>query len=628
MKSLLEIQGVVVTAPAGDGRVAVLRDIDLSVKPGGVLGLVGESGAGKSMIGRLVGGILPPGFSVDRGAMIFAERDLLGMSAAERRALLGREIGFIPQQPMTSLNPVRSVGSLFAEHLAKLGVSSRVDRRAQAVAALEAVHLPDPEALLGRYAHELSGGMCQRVLIAMAFASRPKLLIADEPTTALDVITQARIMALLGDLCRQYGTAVMFVTHDLRLAAQICDEIAVMYAGEVVERAPARDLLSTPRHPYTQALRNCSPSLDGPLARLVSLPEHMPGLGALAGMAGCRFAPRCPVADHHCVGHSPPLVETSPGRWVRAAGQCLAADLTARGDVPHGKGDAEGGARVALAAESLHKTFHSRHPLLFWKRRRVDAVKNVSFRLRAGEFLGIVGQSGSGKSTVARMLLGLEVPSEGRIALDGADVTGRFSDHAAERTKQIQMIFQDPQSALNPRRRVASIVTQPMEVASGAAWPERLARAKTLLAETGLAPELAERYPAQLSGGQRQRVNIARSLCNTPRVLVADEIVSGLDVSVQAQILNLLADLRRHHDIALVLISHDLSVVRYLCDRVIVMYRGEAVEEGETEAVFRSPKHWYTKALLAAVPPDDVHHVWDPHTASSALARLDPAIES
>ncbi len=628
MRALLELQGVVVTAPVGGGRVAVLRDIDLSVKPGGVLGLVGESGAGKSMIGRLVGGILPPGFRVDKGAMIFAERDLLGMAPAERRSLLGREIGFIPQQPMTSLNPVRSVGSLFAEHLAKLGVSSRLDRRAQAVAALEAVHLPEPETLLGRYAHELSGGMCQRVLIAMAFASRPKLLIADEPTTALDVITQARIMSLLGDLCRQHGTAVMFVTHDLRLAAQSCDEIAVMYAGEVVERAPARDLLSAPRHPYSQALRNCSPSLDGPLARLVSLPEHMPGLGALAGMAGCRFAPRCPVADPHCVGHAPPLVETAPGRWVRAAGSFLAADLAARGDVPHGKGEAAGGGRIALAAESLHKTFVSRHPLLWWKRRRVDAVKDVSFRLRAGEFLGIVGQSGSGKSTVARMLLGLEVPSEGRIALDGADVTGRFADHAVRRTKQIQMIFQDPQSALNPRRRVSSIVTQPMEGMNETSWPERLARAKKLLAETGLAPEMAERFPAQLSGGQRQRVNIARSLCNTPRVLVADEIVSGLDVSVQAQILNLLADLRRHHEIALVLISHDLSVVRYLCDRVIVMYRGAAVEEGETEKVFRSPAHWYTKALLAAVPPDDVHHVWDPHAASSAAARFDPAIET
>ncbi|MFO0987139.1 MAG: ABC transporter ATP-binding protein [Alphaproteobacteria bacterium] len=628
MKALLEIQGVVVTAPVGGGRVAVLRDIDLSVKPGGVLGLVGESGAGKSMIGRLVGGILPPAFRVDRGAMIFADRDLIGMPAAERRGLLGREIGFIPQQPMTSLNPVRNIGSLFDEHLAKLGVAGRAERRAQAVAALEAVHLPEPASLLGRYAHELSGGMCQRVLIAMAFASRPKLLVADEPTTALDVITQARIVALLGDLCRQYGTAVLFVTHDLRLAAQICDEIAVMYAGEVVERAPARDLLSAPRHPYSQALRSCSPSLDGPLARLVSLPEHMPGLGALAGMAGCRFAPRCPIADHRCAGHAPPLAEAAPGRWVRAAGQCLSAALPARGDVPHGKGDAEGGARVALAAEGLHKTFVSRHPLLFWKKRRVDAVKNVSFRLRAGEFLGIVGQSGSGKSTVARMLLGLEVPSAGRIALDGADVTGRFSAHAAERTKRIQMIFQDPQSALNPRRRVASIVTQPMEVVGRPAWPERLARAKKLLAETGLAPEMAERFPAQLSGGQRQRVNIARSLCNTPRVLVADEIVSGLDVSVQAQILNLLADLRDHHEIALVLISHDLSVVRYLCDRVIVMYRGEAVEEGETETVFRSPRHWYTKALLAAVPPDDVNHVWDPHTASSALSRLDPAIES
>jgi peptide/nickel transport system ATP-binding protein len=627
MTALLQLEGIAVTAPAGGSRVAVLRDINLSVTPGGVLGLVGESGAGKSMIGRLIGGILPPGFAVESGAMVFAGRDLLGMQPAERRALLGRDIGFIPQQPMTSLNPVRSVGSLFDEHLAKLGVARRRQRRAQALAALEAVQLPEPAALLGRYAHELSGGMCQRVLIAMAFASRPKLLVADEPTTALDVITQARIMALLADLCRRNQTAALFVTHDLRLAAQVCDEIAVMYAGEIVERAPARALLSEPQHPYAQALRNCSPSLDGPLARLVSLPEHMPGLGALAAMSGCRFAPRCPIADSTCVAAAPPLVETSPGRWVRAAGQCLAATLRRRGEAPHGKGSGAS-RRVALSAETLHKTFISRHPLLWWKKRRVDAVKNISFKLRAGECLGIVGQSGSGKSTVARLLLGLEVPSAGRIMLDGADVTGRFSAHAAERTRKIQMIFQDPQSALNPRRPVSSIVTQPMEAAGGARWLARLERARKLLAETGLAPELGDRFPSQLSGGQRQRVNIARSLCNTPRVLVADEIVSGLDVSIQAQILNLLADLRRHHEIALVLISHDLSVVRYLCDRVIVMYRGEAVEAGETETVFKSPAHWYTKALLAAVPPDDVHHVWDPHAASSALTRLDPTIET
>ncbi len=626
MTPLLEAKGVTVTAPVGAARVAVLRDLDLALRPGGVIGLVGESGAGKSMVGRLIGGILPPGFAVTAGTLAFAGRDMLRIAAAERRALLGREIGFIPQQPMTSLNPVRSVGSLFDEHLRKLGVAARAERRARALEALASVQLPEPASLLGRYAHELSGGMCQRVLIAMAFASRPKLLIADEPTTALDVITQARIMALLADLCRQHGTAVLFVTHDLRLAAQVCDEIAVMYAGEVIERAPARDLLSAPRHPYTQALRNCSPSLDGELRRLVSLPEHMPGLRALAGIAGCRFAPRCPIADHRCVSAPPPLVEAAPGRWLRADGRCLASAAVARGEVPHGKGG--NGAGLILEARRLGKTFVSRDPLLWWRKRRVDAVKNISFQLRAGEFLGVVGQSGSGKSTLARLLLGLEVPSAGSIALDGADVTGRFSAHAAKRVESIQMIFQDPQSALNPRRRVSSIVTQPMEAAGGSSWEARLGRAKTLLAETGLAPELAERYPAQLSGGQRQRVNIARSLCNTPRVLVADEIVSGLDVSIQAQILNLLADLRRQHDVALVLISHDLSVVRYLCDRVVVMYRGEAVEEGETEAVFKSPRHWYTKALLAAVPPDDVHHVWDPHAASGALARSGEPVEA
>ncbi|MCW5770204.1 MAG: ABC transporter ATP-binding protein [Rhodospirillaceae bacterium] len=615
--ALLEAEDLTVTATIGGGRVDVLRRIGFALEAGKVLGLVGESGAGKSMIGRLIGGVLPPGFEVSSGRLSFDGHDVLGLPRAARNRLLGRDIAFVPQQPMTSLNPVRKIGSLFDEHLRHVGIANAGDRHSRALAALADVHLHGADGILKRYAHQLSGGMCQRVLIAMAFASRPRLLIADEPTTALDVITQARIVQLLRELNHQHGTAVIFITHDLGLAAQVCDDIIVMYAGEAVEQAPAKALLADPRHPYTAALLRCNPGLSGPRRRLTALPDHMPGLGVLKDLPGCRFAPRCPVADAACAASTPPWTEVGPRRWLRADGRCRAAAGAREAEplaLPHL--DVAPASPPLLRVTGLGKTFVNRHPLFVWQSSRVPAVRDVSFELRAGEFLGVVGQSGSGKTTLARMLIGLEEPSAGRIELAGEDVTGLFSSHAATRLRNIQMIFQDPQSALNPRRSVASLVTQPMEAGTGDRdWPQRLARARELLKSTGMAPEAAERYPSQLSGGQRQRVNIARALCSTPRVLVADEIVSGLDVSVQAQILQLLLDLRQQADFALLLISHDLSVVRYLCDRVMVMYRGDVVESGKTEEVFANPRHWYTRALIAAVPPDDPHAPWNPIAA-------------
>ena len=532
-----------------------------------------------------------------------------------RQALLGKDITFIPQHPLTSLNPVRSIGTLFDEHLRRLGVGGAAERRARAIAHLDDVHLPDPADLLHKYPHQLSGSMCQRVLIAMAFAGEPKLIIADEPTTALDVVTQAHIMGVIGEMRARHATALMFITHDLRLAAQICDEIIVMYAGEIIERGPARAVFAAPGHPYTASLELANPNLTGAPRKLLSLPEHMPGLTAYAGLPGCRFAPRCPVADPACAGYRTALGEAEPGRWVRAAGRCLGADLAAREGLAHTIGGQapDGTESPLMRVEALGKTYRGRCTMLGGRRSAVEAVRNVSFELRAGEFVGIVGESGSGKSTVARLLMGLETPSAGRIEIDGTDVTGPFSRHAGLRVRAIQMIFQDPQSALNPRRRVGRLVTQPLE--SGRQpmrWPERLARARELLGHAGLPVDMLDRYPSQLSGGQRQRVNIARALSTAPKVLVADEIVSGLDVSVQAQILNLLLRLREESDIALLFISHDLAVVRYLCSRVLVMHKGDVVEAGATETVFSRPQHAYTKTLLAAVPPDDVTVDWRP----------------
>ena len=604
--SLLAARDLTVSATLEGERVPVIRSLDLALEPGRILGLVGESGAGKSMIGRTIAQLLPPGFAVTGGSLTFAGSDLVRMEAEARRALLGRAIAFIPQEPLSALNPVLTIGRQFEEHLARLDGSTARQRRERMVAALDAVHLADGADLLRRYPHQLSGGMCQRVLIAMAFASRPKLVIADEPTTALDVTIQARIVRLIAEMQERDGTAVVFITHDLRLAAQVCDDILVLYAGRAVEFGPARRVFASPAHPYTRCLQLANPAMSGPRRALYALPERMPGLRAWKDIAGCAFALRCPSAVGDCSRDVPPPVSVAAGHMAA----CIRIETTAAIMAPTLGAGGEAAARAPiLDVEGLSKQFDIRGGL--FRRRSFAAVRDVSLTLHENEFVGIVGESGSGKSTLARLIVGLEQPSEGRIAIAGRDVGDGSAEAQAHRRRHVQMVFQDPQSALNPRRRVASIVTPPIEL-NGASRQERLARAEALLAEIGLPPEMARRYPVQLSGGQRQRVNIARALCAVPRILIADEIVSGLDVSVQAQLLNLLIGLRRERHFSMLFISHDLSVVRYLCDRVLVMYRGEVVEAGPTERVFAAPAHDYTRTLLAAVPPDDPAAVWRP----------------
>jgi len=592
---LLVVRGLSVEARVEGEMVPVLRGLNFALAPGRVLGLVGESGAGKSMVGRAISQLLPPGFRMSHGTVEFAGADLVAMPAEHRRALLGREIGFIPQDPQAALNPMRTVGAQMDEHHRRLGVRGRRVLREYALAALAAVQLPDPAGMLARYPDQVSAAECQLVLVAMAFAGRPRLVVADEPTTGLDVTAQARIIGLMRALQRAHGTAVLFITHDLRLAAGICDEVAVMYGGDIVEIGPASEVMGAARHPYTRCLELSNPSVAGARRALYALPEHMPGLRALVRLNGCRFAPRCPVKAEYCLRSEPPLEGDAhrsaclrPGLvpTIAVAGSLAPARCRPAGEVP------------VLEMERVSKRFATGA----WPRRgTVEAVRAVSLRIAPGEFVAVVGESGSGKSTLGRLVAGLEQPSDGRIVLAGQDVTTGDEAARLHRVGSVQMVFQDRQAALNPRRRVSDIVTQALE-AQDSRFRVREKRARELLAEVGMALELGVRSPGQLSGGQRVRVNIARALCNGPRLLVADEILSGLDVSVQAQLLMLLHRLRQDHDFALLFISHDLAMVRHLCDRVLVMQGGAIVEEGPTETVFGWPWHEHTRALVAAVP--------------------------
>jgi peptide/nickel transport system ATP-binding protein len=602
----LQAKELTVGARIDGATVPAIRALSFDLPPGQILGLVGESGAGKSMLGRAIAQLLPAGFAITSGSLLFEGDDLVRMARDKRRALLGRAIAFIPQAPMSSLNPVRTIGAQFDEHLARLGESNRGERRDRAVAMLTAAKLPRAAALLDQYPHQLSGGMCQRVLIALAFSSNPRLVVADEPTTALDVTTHPPILKLIADMQREHGTAVIFITHDLRLAAQLCDRIIVMYAGRAVESGPARAVLSTPAHPYTRCLQLANPSMRAERRALYVMPEQMPSLRQLKTLSGCHFAPRCPLVTDDCRSTEPAMISVAADHGAA----CIRATATPTiATTARGGAVATASERPLLQVEGLQKLYAVGGALLSGAR-TVAAVKQASFSIADNEFVALVGESGSGKSTVAKMLVGLEPPTAGKILLNGEDLTAPSRD-AALRAASVRMVFQDPQSALNPRRRVASIVTQAMEAGSRhASWDERLARTRQLLAEVGLAADFATRLPGQLSGGQRQRINIARALCTLPKILVADEIVSGLDVSIQAQLLSLLARLRAELGFAMLFISHDLSVVRHLCSRVLVMYGGEIVEQGPVETVFGNPQHPHTRALMSSVPPDDPQVRW------------------
>lgn len=618
MPAVLEFKNVSVSVKVGGADVALLRNVTFDVGKGRILGLVGESGAGKSMVGRVISGLLPDNLRFSAGHVYFQGGELTGRKA---RALLGRRIAFIPQEPLSALNPVLTVRQQMFEHMKHLGLP-RKQWEPYCLERLAEVGLPDPADMLGRYAHQLSGGQCQRVLIAMAFSGDPELIVADEPTTALDVVTQAQIVRLLRQVQRKHGTAVILITHDLRMAAHVCDEVAVLYAGDVVERGSARRVLEAPWHPYSWSLKMATPNLTGPQYVLPALADLMPGLKQIAELPGCRFARRCPTRNAECENHVPVLESVGQGHYVACAGQCR-ADSASRKTEPHALPPAaHPGGRPLLELRDVGMTYQGRGGR---KGQLFHALKPLSLSIGPGELLGVVGESGSGKSTLARLMVGLMAPTAGTVHVDGVARAQASARQAAQMRETVQMVFQDPDSALNPRRTVEGLVAQALELRSDMAASERRQIAERLIKQVGMAVDALQRFPSQLSGGQKQRVNIARALCVTPRLLVADEIVSGLDVSVQALIMNLLLQLNRELGIAVVLISHDLSVVRYLCQRVLVMRHGEVVEQGPTDQVFGNPAHPYTRLLLESVPSDDAGAAWPPAEHDQGSVRAGSA---
>ena len=590
-----------------------LRAVDgvsLHIDRGETLGLVGESGCGKSLTGLSIMQLLPrPHGYVAGGSIRVQGQDVLRLSGQDKRALRGGTVAMVFQEPMTSLNPVLSVGTQLVEAIRLHQNVTRSEAMGQAVEALRLVGMPDPAARLRQYPHQLSGGMQQRVMIAMAVACRPALLIADEPTTALDVTVEAQILDLLRDLQRQLGTAVLFITHDLAVVAEMAHRVAVMYAGQIVETAPAAVLFDdeAPRHPYTALLLRCRPSRTQRGQRLETIRGVVPSPGSYP--QGCRFRARCPHAFAPCGDIEPSPIQVGDGHAIgchlfgeseiRGAARVVATPQPPRVEEPREE-------EPLLEARAVAKHFPIRKGILKRVVGHVRAVDGVDLTVRRGRTVALVGESGCGKTTLGKTLIRLLPPSAGSLRFGNTDLLKLDGQGLREFRRRAQFVFQDPYSSLSPRMMVREIIEEGMLVHGiGGTAAERSARVTSLLRSVGLTPDAASCYPHEFSGGQRQRIGIARVLAVEPDFVVCDEPTSALDVSVQAQILNLLSDLQDQFHLTYLFITHDLGVVEYIADEVAVMYLGRLVEHSPTETLFDEPLHPYTKALLSAIPKMD-----------------------
>lgn len=607
---LVTVEGLSIEYFQGREWSEAVNDVSFSVDPGEVYGIVGESGCGKSTVLRLILGFRHPASRIRQGRVTYRGRDVLEMSKSELRGLRGQHIAYVPQNPGTSLTPSMRVGGLMAENLQVHRITSnRREARDRTIDLFERVGLPEPDKTLLKFPHQLSGGQQQRVVIAMALACNPELLLLDEPTTGLDVTTQSRILRLLVELRAEFGITMVYVTHNLAVVAAICDRIGVMYAGDLVEDGPTRQVFEQPRHPYTHGLIASIPRLSGDDRKLTA---------ALRGMlvrdqlppGGCRFAPRCDYARDNCQSDLQVLEQVTDQHRV-ACWRWKDLNLTVRradrptADTKSGNDKAAPASEVQRRGQTAIRNIDCAY---VWERGRffigrtpIPVVRGVSFDISPGETVGLVGESGSGKSTIAKAISGLLTPTKGEIILDDELMAPSLKRRPRSALRRIQFIMQNPDASLNPRQRVETIVGRPLKLFFGLSGENLRSRVLELLQDVHLDQTYLQRFPGEMSGGERQRIAIARALAAEPDLLLCDEIVSALDVSVQAGVLELLQGLQEERGIAFLFISHDLAVVRSVSDRVAVLYGGEVMEFGDTAEIYRPPYHPYTHVLLSAV---------------------------
>jgi peptide/nickel transport system ATP-binding protein len=586
--------------------VQAVGNVDIAIDRGETLGLVGESGCGKSMLGLSILGLLPAGGKIIGGSVKLDGRELVDLPEAELRKLRGNEVSMIFQDSQSSLNPTKTIGEQVAEPVRLHRGASRKEAFGRALEVLELVGLPRPKERLGQYPHQLSGGLRQRVMIAIALACEPKVLLADEPTTALDVTIQAQILALLDDLEDRLGMATLLVTHDMGVVAGRTNRISVMYAGRIVESASTEDIFGGMRHPYTQALLGSIPRLDQDNRKaLVSIRGLPPDL--TSPPPGCRFAPRCLYATDQCRAEEPPLTGRDPAHlfacWHPVDGPIETPKVFVSG--PAEAAAASDNGHLLEIVDAVREYPVTAGAVLQRKVNSVKAVSGVSLHVDPGEALGLVGESGCGKTTLGKLIVGVEKPDAGVITLAGREVFRLRGRNLRRARRDLQMMFQDPYASLDPRMRVQTILREPLLIQRVGTRKEQDAKIRQLLDEVGLPSNALERYPHEFSGGQRQRIALARVLMLEPKVIVADEPVSALDVSIRSQVLNLMKRLQAEHQRASVVISHDLAVVKYLADRIAVMYLGKVVELGTGDDIYRQPAHPYTEALIKTIPVPD-----------------------
>lgn len=616
-KPILEVRDLCTQFFTDEGVVRAVDGISFSVAPGETLGIVGESGSGKTVAALSLMRLLEDPARIASGQILFQGRDLVTMSPEELRQIRGDGMAMVFQDPMTSLNPVLKIARQLVETMLVHGRVSKDEALERSIGLLGRMGITVPKRAIDSYPHQFSGGMRQRVMLAMGFSNEPSLLIADEPTTALDVTIQAQILDLIAELNRDFKTAILLISHDLGVIASVCSRVVVMYAGEIVEEGPTEAILANPRHPYTWALVNAVPRIDRYVPgqrRLVTIEGTPPD--PLAHPPGCRFAPRCPFRVEACTEH-PDLLTLAPGRksrcWVTQAGHPLpppsahTAELVqVKSAIDHGSGTVLRRGERMLELRGVVKHFPLPKESFFGAQKAVHAVDGVDLDVMQGETVGLVGESGCGKSTLARVVARIHQPTAGSVVFHGQDIANASQAEIRPLRRRMQMVFQDPYASLNPRMKVADILGEPLRfhrvTNSDAETRERI---QELLALVGLNPKSAQRYPHEFSGGQRQRISIARALSVRPDFIIADEPISALDVNIQAQIINLLIELQERFGLTYLFIAHDLAVVRHISDRVVVLYLGKVAEVAPADKLFTESLHPYTRYLISAVPIPD-----------------------